>query len=150
MFVITADHCNQVFYEKYYKPINRLPIPIIFYHPEEKIIGKRYEFANQMDIYPTVLRWLGYDKSFRSWGRSLLDADEKPFHIAMVGNNYFWQQDGFIFVFNGQKITEIYNFDTDKAMTKNLIDNMKHDIYEQRVKAFLQDYFQRIKNKQMN
>ncbi len=150
LFVITADHCNQVFYDEYYKPINRLAIPIIFYHPEEKIIGKRYEFANQMDIYPTILHWLGYEKSFRSWGRSLLDPDEKPFHIAMVGNNYFWQQDGYIFVFNGQIITEIYNFDSDKAMTKNLIGKMKHNIYEQRVKAFLQDYFQRIKNRQMN
>lgn len=150
LFVITADHCNQVFYDEYYKPINRLAIPIIFYHPDEKIIGKKLEFANQIDIYPTVLHWLGYDKPFRSWGRSLLVQAENPFHIAMIGNNYFWQEDDYMFVFNGQEITEIYHAESDKAMTKNLINSVKYENYEKHIKAFIQDYFQRMRTKNMN
>lgn len=150
LFVITADHTNQVFYDDYHQPGNWGAIPIMFYHPAEKLIGKRQEVANQIDIYPTIVNWLGYEQPFRSWGRSLIDENEKPFQIQFAGNNYFWQQDGYIFVFNGQKITEIYNFETDKRFTNNLILKVEYDIYEKRIKAFLQDYFNRIKNKQMN
>lgn len=149
LFVITADHTNQVHYDYYHQPGNWGAIPIIFYQLEEKLVGKKHEIANQIDIYPTILHWLGYEKPFRSWGRSLIDDHQIPFQIAYAGNNYFFNQDGFIFVFNGQKITEIYNFETDKGFTKNLIGSINHDIYEKRIKAFLQDYFQRIKNKQM-
>ena len=36
--------------------------------------GVSAELAQQIDIYPTILDMVGYNKPFRSWGRSLVNS----------------------------------------------------------------------------
>lgn len=152
IFVITADHANQVFYgDEYYKVANRSAVPILFYKPDGSLQGNSFDLAQQIDIYPTVLDLIGYDKPFRSWGRSLIgDKKVKPFVINFNGSTYQLQRGNLITIFDGEKVTGFYD-KNDKGLTKNLIGNKTKEMIENEiaVKAFMKDYFDRIVDRKL-
>lgn len=155
IFVITADHCNQVnYFEDYYHNImNRLAVPILIYKPNSDLVGNSDEIAQHIDIYPTVMDMIGYDKPFRSWGRSLLtkEKDIKPYLINYNSNNYYFMKDGYICVFDGKNAIGFYD-EKDKKLIQNLISNrnQKMNKLEQECKAFIQDYFNKIIDKKLS
>lgn len=154
IFIITADHCNQVNYmEEYYdKIINRNAVPILIYKPNSNLVGVDKTIAQHIDIFPTVLDLIGYDKPFRSWGRSLVDKSNvnKPFLINYNTNNYHFMRGNYICVFDGKKAIGFYNI-ADKELLKNLISkrNKEMNDMEMASKAFIQDYFNRIIDKKL-
>ena len=88
IFVITGDHTNQVYYPEFEKAMNRYALPLLFYspNPEYKLKGINNEFAQQIDIYPTLADLIGYNQPIRSWGRSLVsDHREEHFIINSDG-----------------------------------------------------------------
>lgn len=151
IFVITADHCNQVAYDEYAKVINRSAVPILIYKPDGSLKGENKELAQQIDIYPTLLDMIGYDKPFRSWGRSLIgEKTIKPFVINYNGTQYQFQRGNYICLFDGKKATGFYAI-ADKGLEKNLIANRNKEMDELEVacKAFVQDYYARIIDKKL-
>ena len=152
IFVLVADHGNQVFYEEYNKPINRFSVPIIIYKPNSNYIGVDTDLAQQIDIYPTILDMIGYNKPFRSWGRSLLDKkSSEPFVINSTGNTYQFLRGNYICTFDGKKVLGFYDKD-DKGLEKNLIQNKNAEMndIELHCKAFIQDYMERVVGRKMN
>ncbi|WP_300488945.1 alkaline phosphatase family protein [Flavobacterium sp.] len=151
IFVITADHCNQVAYDEYAKVINRSAVPILIYKPDGSLKGENKELAQQIDIYPTLLDMIGYDKPFRSWGRSLIGEKAiKPFVINYNGTQYQFQRGNYICLFDGKKATGFYAI-ADKGLEKNLIGNRNKEMDDLEVacKAFVQDYYARIIDKKL-
>lgn len=151
IFVITADHPNQIYFNDFYgKVINRNAVPILFYKADGSFSGDNRELAQQIDIYPTLLDIVGYEQPFRSWGRSLLgDKNEAPFVIN--GTDYYQLQRGnYICIFDGEKAIGFYDI-ADKGLAHNLIGdrNAEMDELELFCKAFLQDYFERIIDKKL-
>ncbi len=151
IFVITADHGNQIHFKDFYgKVINRNAVPILFYKSDGSFEGDNRELAQQIDIYPTLLDLVGYDKPFRSWGRSLIgDNDIEPFVIN--GTEYYQLQRGnYICIFNGEKAIGFYDIQ-DKGLQNNLIANRNAEMDELELvcKAFLQDYYERIIDKEL-
>ncbi|WP_010252357.1 LTA synthase family protein [Myroides injenensis] len=152
IFIITADHTNQIDYDEYRKLVNRTAVPILFYTPDERLKGVNKDLAQQIDIYPTVLDLIGYQKPFRSWGRSLVnDTITKPFTINYGANEYTYQEGNYICRFNGKEVTGFYDIN-DKGLEHNLISqkNKEMERIEMKCKAFLQDYFERIIDKRLN
>lgn len=146
IFIITADHTSQTAFNEYNKVINRSAIPILIYTPDERLKGVNNELAQQIDIYPTILDLIGYEKPFRSWGRSLLgDQQVKPFVINYSGNQYQFMRGNYICTFDGKNVTGFYDIN-DKALEKNLISRMNKEMMEEEIacKAFIQDYFEKI------
>lgn len=152
LFVITADHCNQTYYSFYNQQINRRAVPILFYKPDGSLKGVNKEYAQQIDIYPTILDMIGYNKPFRSWGRSLISEKEiQPFVFNYNGNQYQFMQGKYICTFDGKKITGIYTA-TDYGLEKNIIAKVPEAevaTLKTSAKAFLQDYMERIVDKKM-
>ena len=154
IFLITADHCNQVHYmEEYYdKIINRNAVPILIYKPNSNLVGEDKTIAQHIDIFPTVLDLIGYNKPFRSWGRSLVDKsnNKKPFLINYNTNNYHFMRGNYICVFDGKKAIGFYNIN-DKELLKNLISKRNKEMNDMEIacKAFIQDYFNRIIDKKL-
>lgn len=151
IFVLVADHGNQVYYEEYSKPINRFAVPIIIYKPNSKYVGVDSDLAQQIDIYPTILDMIGYQKPFRSWGRSLFDKKtSKPFVINSTGNSCQFLKGNYICTFDGKQATGFYD-KNDKGLQKNLIQNRtpEMDEIELNSKAFIQDYMERVVDKKM-
>ncbi len=151
IFVLVADHCNQIYYEEYEKPINRFAVPIIIYQPNSKYVGVDDDLAQQIDIYPTILDMIGYSKPFRSWGRSLLDKKlSRPFVINSTGNIYQFSKGNYICTFDGKNAIGFFD-KNDKALKINLIHNRNSEMNEIELncKAFIQDYMNRVVDKKM-
>ncbi|MHC5361528.1 LTA synthase family protein [Myroides sp. LJL110] len=152
IFILTADHTNQVDYPEYTKLVNRTAVPILIYWPKKNLVGEDTKLAQQIDIYPTVLDLIGYKEPFRSWGRSLInDTLTQPFTINYGANEYTYQQGDYIVRFDGRQVTGFYDIN-DKGLTNNLIGNKNQQMQdlELKVKAFIQDYFQRIIDKELD
>ena len=153
IFIITADHCNQVYYTDYYSEqiMNRLAIPILIFDPKGKYRGENTDLAQHIDIYPTVLDMIGYNDPFRSWGSSLLDKNHKDFVFNYNSGVYYYAEGKYICTFDGKKAIGFYSAN-DKKLTKNLIKNRNKEMnnLELSCKAFLQDYYERIIDKKLN
>ncbi|WP_309641369.1 sulfatase-like hydrolase/transferase [Flavobacterium sp.] len=146
IFVLVADHGNTTFYKEYSRPIERFAIPIIIYKPNSQYVGVDEDLAQQIDIYPTILDMIGYQKPFRSWGRSLLDKKtQEPFIINSTGSLYQFSKGNYICIFDGKKSLGFYD-KNDKALSNNLIAHRNADMddLELRCKAFIQDYMERV------
>jgi phosphoglycerol transferase MdoB-like AlkP superfamily enzyme len=151
IFVFVADHANAIFYKEYTEGTEHFAIPIILYKPNSQYVGVDDDFAQQIDIYPTLLDMMGYQKPFRSWGRSLInDKQVPPFVIKYGSNLYQFMCGNYICTFDGKKAVGFY-YANDKAMKNNLISkrNAAMDMLELRCKAFVQDYMDRIIDKRL-
>lgn len=151
IFVLVADHGNTIFYDEYKKELNRNTVPILFFTPSEKYKGVNNEYAQQIDIYPTLLDMIGYNKPFRSWGRSLISKEgSSPFVMNYSSNHYQLMSGNFICIFDGEKAVGFYA-KNDKSMEYNLIGqrNAEMDALEIRCKAFLQLYMNNIIDKKL-
>jgi len=129
-------------------------LPIILFSPNKALIpqGSSDVLGQQIDIFPTLVDLMGYQKPFRSWGRSLLanKADETP--RAFVTNTQFYQliQGNFIYVLDLQgEVVGVYAKD-DLNLTHNLKDQIAHNEEMKKgiadLRAFMQDFMDRIIN----
>lgn len=151
IFVLVADHGNTIAYDEYKKEFNKNTVPILFFSPDEKYVGVNNDWAQQIDIYPTLLDMIGYQKPFRSWGRSLInDKQVAPFVIKYGSNMYQFMSGDYICTFDGKKAIGFYS-KNDKAMEHNLISirNAAMDFVELRCQAFIQDYMERVIDKRL-
>lgn len=152
LFVLVADHGNTIAYDEYKKEMNKHTVPILFFSPDKKYVGTNDDWAQQIDIYPTILDMIGYDKPFRSWGRSLIsDKQVPPFVMRHSSKMYQLMSGNYICTFNGKEAVGFYD-KKDKDLKNNLIKNRNEEmnVLELRCKAFLQDYMERIIDKKLD
>ena len=154
IFVMVADHTNQIAYPEYEKAMNRFAVPILFYSPNPKynLKGEISTPTQQMDIYPTLADLMGYNKKIRSWGRSLV-SDKKEDHLIVnsSGVEQFIIGD-FIYLFDGKNFTGIYKLD-DLGYENNLLGKInipEIKLGELKAKAWYQDYMNRVINRKLN
>ena len=89
---------------------------------------------------------MGYDKPFRSWGRSLISKDKVTPFVMRYSSDYYQMMSGnYVCTFDGEKAVGFYAKE-DKDLKNNLITkrNAEMNLLETRCKAFLQDYMNRI------
>ncbi|MBK7669695.1 MAG: LTA synthase family protein [Sphingobacteriaceae bacterium] len=87
LFVITSDH-TAISNDKYYSnPIGQYSIPIVFYKNNE-LIGTNGKTVQQIDILPTIMDYLNYDKPYYAFGESMFSARNKP--IIYFTNPYYY------------------------------------------------------------
>ena len=154
IFAIISDHTTEDYYDYYKQKIAHHRLPIILFSPNKTLMaqGSSEELGQQIDIFPTLVDLMGYQKPFRSWGRSLLanKADETP--RAFVTNTQFYQliQGNYIYVLDLQgEVIGVYSKD-DLNLSHNLKEQianneeMKKGIADMR--AFIQDFMDRIIN----
>lgn len=92
IFVLTSDHTNQTDHPEYQSAIGGFSAPIIIYDPSGEIRpGMRpATVAQQIDILPTILGQLGYDKRYLSFGCDLLHTPPRipmPSTMSMASTN---------------------------------------------------------------
>ncbi|MBI3501024.1 MAG: sulfatase-like hydrolase/transferase [Bacteroidetes bacterium] len=146
LFVITADHTgpsSDIFYSN---SAGSFEVPIIFYKHNSHLKEKKSTIAQQIDIMPTVLNFLNYDKSYFAFGNNLLDTTSKKFAVNFINNVYQIFQDDYLLQFDGNKTIGFYNFKTDSLLQNNLHEQTSKVLktfevsMEEKLKAIIQTY----------
>ena len=151
IFVFVGDHGNSIYYDEYKKVFMKNAVAMMIYRPDGKFKGYNTDLSQQIDLYPTILDMIGYDKPFRSWGRSLISKSSvTPFVVKYSDNQYMFMDGNYICTFDGKKAVGFYDM-KDKAAEHNLIQNRNKemDAIELRCQAFIQDYMERIIDKKL-
>jgi phosphoglycerol transferase MdoB-like AlkP superfamily enzyme len=155
IFVFTGDHTNEIYYPEYEKAMNRFAVPLVFYSPNPayNLKGINQEFAQQIDIYPTLADLIGYNKKIRSWGRSLVS--HKHYSPIIANSDGTVEQfiiGNYIYRFDGKDIIGIFD-KSDLGLEKNLLSQLKENEEAQKgkqiAKAWYQDYMNRVINRKM-
>ena len=146
LFVFTADHANQSFYPEYKTLAGGFSVPVVFYKPDGSLQCEVNDLAQQIDIMPTILGYLGYSKPFLAFGQNLFDESQSRIVMNYSNGAYNLFQNDYLLIFNGSETIGLYNFKTDKILSNNLLGTMPE--VEQnmvlKIKAIIQQYNNRM------
>lgn len=153
LFVITSDHTNLSDHAYYQTDLGGFCSPIIFFDPSGDLKpGMRNAIAQQIDIMPTVLSYLGYDRKYVAFGCDLLTTkDEDTWAVNYLNGIYQYVKGDWLLQFDGQKAKALYRFRTDLLLKDNLLTKepkIAADM-ERQVKAIIQSYMTRMVNNQL-
>ena len=144
IFVITADHTNVTERPEYGTPQGLYSVPIIFYDPSGRMPqGMVDAVAQQIDIMPTLLNYLGYPRPYIAFGKDLLAADTADFWAVNYNNGIYQYVTADQFIqFDGQNITGCYNYRRDPLLERNTAAADPQSTA--RLKAIIQSYMTRM------
>jgi len=157
LFVITADHVSQQIDPFYCTTLGNYCVPIILYAPgDESLHGYDEErVVEQIDIMPTVLTYLHYDKPYIAFGRDMLSTpvDEGfALHWLPESSSYEYIWGDYALEFDGKDVTSAYAFRTDSTFTHNVLGTMPpttRSRMERHMKSVIQQYMQRMNADQL-
>lgn len=144
IFVFVADHTVPYAFDfditqEYISPIDRRRIPLIFYIPNDTtFIAKDDKVVQQIDIAPSILYQLRYNKPFVAFGENIFD-NSKSRAIYYNSGTYTYIDSTSVVEFDGESVSNCYNI-LEKSTTKTSATNSQLN----QLKALLQDYSQRM------
>ncbi|MBR5169631.1 MAG: LTA synthase family protein [Muribaculaceae bacterium] len=157
LFVITADHVNQQIDPFYCTTLGNYCVPIILYAPGDPSLHGYDEerVVEHIDIMPTVLAYLHYDKPYIAFGRNMLSGNaNNGFALHWVpeysGYEYVWGN--YVLQFDGKDVTAAYKFRSDSTLTFNVLNSMPADtlqLMQRQMKSIIQQYMQRMNGDQL-
>ncbi len=158
IFVLTSDHTNLSDHAYYQTDLGGFCSPIIIYDAsgaeqprmEDKI-------AQQIDILPTVMGMLHYQKPYFGFGIDVLNTpSEDTWAVNYMNGIYQYVKHGHVLQFDGQKTVGLYAL-TDSMMKNNLVGrttaaadssfSILHSSFkemERELKAIIQQYMERM------
>jgi phosphoglycerol transferase MdoB-like AlkP superfamily enzyme len=146
LFVITADHTNESIHKEYQNEFGVYSIPIIFYKPGSSLKGMKNRIAQQIDIMPTVLNYLGYDEEYIAFGNDLFDDSYESFAFNTNGSTYHIYMKDHILEMIDKKPAGLYNFKLDRFLQNDLKEKEPELVtpMEEKLKAVIQSYNSRL------
>ena len=148
VFVLVADHTNQNTHPYYKTDQGLYSIPIIFYTPDGSLETgvKQGVIAQQIDVLPTLMGILGYDKPYIAFGCDLLHTPAAQTWAFNYNNGvYQYFKGDFLLQFDGQKTKALYRFKTDPLLKQNLAGKLPNQSQlENELKSLIQQYMHRM------
>ena len=149
LFVITADHTNELERPEYINAKGLYEVPIAFYDPlsgqGEHING----VISQTDIMPTVLNYIGYDEAYFAFGVDALSEEGRRHPYAVCYNAPLYQifSESLLVQFDGEKVVGVYDIQADRQLKHNIAADVEPQRIEKMVnylKAYIQQYIHRM------
>lgn len=143
LFVLTADHTNLSEHPDYQSDYGNFRVPVVFYCPSDSLAGKRNAIAQQSDIFPSVLGYLGYDKPVISFGQNLFNTpDEETWGATFQNGLYSYYQGDYLLQFDGTNETGLFTYKSDPTLKHNIKDSQSQTEQEmlKKLKALIQQY----------
>ena len=145
LFVITADHTSEGYYPYYHSSVGQFAIPLLFYKPGSDLHGSGREVAQQTDIMPTVLSYLGYDGDYVAFGSNLLDTAQPHFSIHYIEGIYGLIMNGYELEFDGARTVAMFDLKSDSLCRVNIAG--KKVTQQKEMETFLKAYLQQYNNR---
>ena len=151
LFVITADHTNQVTLPEYATAKGLFEVPIAFYSPKWTEGELRMEGAvSQTDIMPSVLAFLGYSKPFFAFGENALtQAKQHPWAVCYNHPVYQLLTDSLLLQFDGKEVRAVYDYHSDPMLQHNIADKADTEPLQTYLRAYIQQYIYRLTTNQL-
>lgn len=150
IFVFTSDHTNLSDHPEYQTDLGGFGSPILFFDPTGEIKAeRRHCIAQQIDIMPTILNYLGYKKPYVAFGIDLFNTkDADTWAVNYINGIYQYVKGDYLLQFNGTDVKAFYNIKKDWLLTKNLSDKKMPEMtdMEYELKAIIQSYMERMLN----
>lgn len=148
IFVLTADHASSKRTHDVYKTeLGGCRVPIIFFDPSGQLpVGEQPGIAQQIDIMPTLLGIVGYDRPYVAFGQDLLSIAPSDTWAVNCNGIPMLMKGDFIVFFDRKEVTGFYNYKTDPLLKDNLAGKGLPEETEMLtlLKAFIQSYMERM------
>ena len=151
LFVLTADHTNQVSLPEYATAKGIFEVPIAFYSPRWNQGNLQIQGAvSQTDIMPSVLAYLGYSKPFFAFGEDILTQEKKhPYAVCYNHPVYQLLSDSLLLQFDGKEVCAVYNHQNDPMLQYNIAEQTNTQEMETFLRAYIQQYIYRLTTNQL-
>jgi phosphoglycerol transferase MdoB-like AlkP superfamily enzyme len=151
LFVITADHTNELIHKEFQNSFGAFCVPILFYKPGSDLRGVKQRIAEQIDIMPTVLSYLNYDDEYIAFGSNLLDDSQESFAFNTNGSNYHLYMKDHLLETIDNKAAGLFDYKNDTDLVNNLTgkDPVLQQQMEEKLKAIIQTYNSRLVDNNM-
>jgi len=147
IFVLTSDHTNMSDHLEYQTDLGGFCSPIIIYEPgnEERQPEMQDKIAQQIDILPTLMGMLHYQKPYFAFGIDVLNTPgESTWAVNYLNGIYQYVKHGHVLQFDGYKTRAVYAL-TDSLMQENLLGRLpEQPQMERELKAIVQQYMERM------
>lgn len=154
IFVLTSDHTNLSDHAEYQTDLGIFGSPIIIFDPSGRIApGRSKQVAQQIDIMPTLLSYVGYPNPYVAFGKNLLakeyvECPEQTWAVSYLNGIYQYVEGDYVIQFDGTKLIAVYNYKKDWMLKHNLKGSKGTIKSEQqllrRLKLIIQSYMQRM------
>ncbi len=128
VFVISADHTflHPSLHAEYNTDVGYGRIPIMIYDPTGQAVAPDVKpgMMQQIDVMPTLLALMGYDKPFFAFGRNVLDHyGGKPWAMRWTSSVLEIMMDKHVLLFNPEtwKPSAMYNYESDPLLQTNVV-----------------------------
>jgi arylsulfatase A-like enzyme len=129
-----------------------MEVPVIFFSPQGEAPFEpgidTTMIAQQIDIMPTVLEYVGYDRPFTAFGKSLISTpSEESFAVNYANEAYRYYKGDYILLYDGDndKPLSLFNLHDDIMMKHNILDeNNVQDNMIRELQAIIQEYMNRM------
>jgi phosphoglycerol transferase MdoB-like AlkP superfamily enzyme len=122
LFVITADHTGPNT-DVMKTRMDDYRIPLLFFQPQHAICGLDTTIVNQVDLMPTILSLLGYNKPYFTVGQNVFSPLCEPHAIQYNAGVFYYATKRWFFMHNGEKPLSLYAWPSDRYLRKNLLYN---------------------------
>ncbi|MCP9755343.1 alkaline phosphatase family protein [Lacihabitans sp. CCS-44] len=146
VFVITADHTSShATLPAFSNNLGRFRVPIFFYFPEKIEPTKTAKMIQQIDIFPSLMALLKFEKPFLAFGKNVFSNQYKDYAINYF-ENYQWHSGKYVMLFDGEKPQGLFNFANEALLKNNLSKKEPQKLVEMQLQAkgFLQQYQNRL------
>jgi phosphoglycerol transferase MdoB-like AlkP superfamily enzyme len=146
IFVITADHSSVSTHPGYKTSLGAFAIPIIIFDPTGELKGAYDYPVQQIDIMPTILNYLRYNKPYFAFGHDMLNRDSSAFVAQYIDEQYQIIMGDEVLKFNEHQAPELYNYRDDILLKYDISKSKPSDRerLETYLKAFIQQYNQHL------
>jgi len=149
LFVITADHTNELETPEYTNAKGLYEVPIAIYDPLAGQGEHSMGVVSQTDIMPTVLNYIGYDEAYFAFGEDALNPGGKAHPYAVCYNAPLFQiiSDSLLVQFDGEKVVGVFDHRNDPCLRNNIAEHVEPqriDPMVEYLKAYIQQYIHRM------
>ena len=119
LFVLSADHGSLSEHPWFVTTIGNESIPILFYdpaHPKQTVYTKSF---SQVDILPSALRLMGYNKPFPAFGRPIYDSLPHA-SLLYVNSVHYYFGDTMMYRFNDGQLNAVNYFVQDSSLMRSV------------------------------
>ena len=148
LFVFVADHVSS---EKFSEEFRHSPADYrifgFMYAPDSALFGEHRQVVSQIDIMPTMLGLMGYNKPYFAFGRDVF-GEHRDIPMAVNYDNNLFQAitKEYLVTFDENEIVGVYAKD-DITLSNNLVGEVDMAEVERDLKAFIQSYYARVEAK---